>query len=223
MNKINATGVLIRTGRGQYGYAEISVLVRRRGMDDAYINFVLDTVLDPTITVNSMVTVEGHMRGYNTRNIETGKRNVVQYCVATKVTHAERELHKIFGVEGHFSPKQEFSMALKGTVISIINTSERWKRIGLKLEGSREVPDIISVSINKRNRVPDYDAIRKGDTIVAVANIFTPVSDKKGKYEDIILEDYKIINRDINDNSAIDKTVKKNEPESTGDFEETEE
>ena len=58
-NEVRATGILIKTGRGSYGYPEAVVLIKIKGRDDIYIHFQLECELSPDIVPGTVVEVDG--------------------------------------------------------------------------------------------------------------------------------------------------------------------
>lgn len=204
MNKVNAIGRLIKTGRGEYGYASITVLIKRAKRPDVFVDFVLDTVLDPSIVVSNVVSVDGYIRGYNAQD-KTGKWKIVQYFVATKVEKAKSLLEQEFGVEGHFRPDHQFNFYAEGTINSIFspkNGKSDYKFVGIKIPGNREIPEVISVEIEKHYRFSssEFEELQKGDNIVFCGDVRTPRKKVKGEmklFENITLEDYVITNREV--------------------------
>ena len=199
MNKLKATGRLIKTGRGQHGYAEIILLIKRKGLDEARVSFVLETTLDPIIQLNNPVTVEGYIRGYHTRD-EKGKWKVDQYFVATKVSPAVGEMEKNFGIKDHFHPQHEFKLFIEGKVNSIIDTSPEWKSLLVAVDGVREIPEIVIMGFKDNVRLNEFKELKKDDTIKAFLNVRTTQKTIKGevrRFEDIMIEDIAITNRDV--------------------------
>ena len=92
MNKIEAVGIFVKSGVSDYGYAGFTILCKRPRQDDAHIRFTLETVLDPSITVGSVVEVTGCLRGYSYKDDEDGKWKVVTYLAATKVSLAKDKM-----------------------------------------------------------------------------------------------------------------------------------
>lgn len=199
MNKIKATGIIIRTGKGKSGHEEITVVIKRPHIDDANIQFVLETTLSPDIQLGKPVSVEGHIRGFHLRDSE-GKSKVTQYFVASKVRPAGGDLEDVFGIKGHFNPRHEFKLFVEGTVNSVLNSNEGWKSLLVSLDGEREIPDVAIIGFRKNDRIPEYDHIRKHDKIAACLSVRTSKKKIKGEersYENLVVEDLVITNRDI--------------------------
>ena len=204
MNKVTATGVLVRTGKGERGYAEMTLMVKRKSdKKPAFIKFVLDTILNPKIQLKDVVTVDGFIRGYQYMD-EKGVWRTEQYFVATKVDIAKGEMEEVFGVKDHFPPKYDFKFYIEGTVRSVRQASEDWKSLLVALKGSKEVPDIIKMTVKNNIRFSnnnEYHEVRKGDEIVARLSVWTPQNKKKKgeivRYEDLIIEDFAITNRTL--------------------------
>ncbi len=225
-NQVSVVGILYRAGRGLRGYPEIGLVIGRKGMPKAFVKFVLETTLDPSIQVQTVVKVTGYVRGYQTRN-EYGKWIVDQYFVATKVERAVGEMESVFGVPDHFKPRNEFKCYIKGKVNSILQTSKDWKSLIISIPGSREIPEIINITIKNNIRYRDYDALKKGDEIVTRLDVWTPQKEINGEvksFEDLVVEDLYIINRDITKEAATEKKEEEKVPDQSGDnFVETEE
>ena len=201
MNNVTATGILLKTGRGDFGYAEILLLIKRPHMaEDAYVRFVLETTLDPSIQVRDIVTVTGYIRGYNSRDRD-GKWNIVQYFAATDVRSAQGELSKTFGIKDHFNPKHEFKAFVDGKIGSIIDISADWKSVLVNVNGNKEIPDIVTVGLKNNSRVQnEFNEMEQGDSIALYLNVRTPKKVVKGvekSFEDLVVEDFAITNREI--------------------------
>lgn len=200
MNKLNAIGVLIKTGRSKFGYAGITLLIKRPREDDAYVDFVLDTTLDPSLVTGSVVEVEGYLRGYSSRDV-SGKWLVTQYLVATKVTLAKSVLEQEFGTKGHFPPASRFSIFVEGNVSMVVQTGDNWKKLGLRIQGNREVAEAATLDMPRNRRtLSEFNSIERGDTIQAHLNVKTPtkiINGTKETYLDIIVEDLVITNRTV--------------------------
>ena len=205
VNKIKAVGILLDTRRGEYGFSEIMLLIKRAGMDDLYAVFQLDTVLEPSLSVRRVVEVEGYFRGYNVKQPD-GEWKVVRYMVATKVKEAvsalESEYGEKYGAKGHFAPKHYFYAALEGELNVVINTENGWKKLGLKVFGNgknglQERPQYITIDVNPTPKLPDIRALQKGDVIASVLNLRTPrrkFSDGQVKvFEDLVVEDFSVV------------------------------
>lgn len=204
MNKINATGILIRTGKGKSGHEEITVVVKRPRIEDANIQFVLETTLSPEIQLGKPVMIEGYIRGFHLRD-SAGKSKVTQYFVASKVKPAVGDLESVFGVKGHFNPRHEFKLFVEGTVNSVLNSADGWKSLLVSLDGEREIPDVAIIGFRKNDRIPEYEEISKKDRIVACLSVRTSKKNIKGeerKYENLVVEDLVITNRDISQASV---------------------
>ena len=204
VNKIKAVGILYDTRRGEYGFSEIMLLIKRAGMDDLYAVFQLDTVLEPSLSVRRVVEVEGYFRGYNVKQ-PNGEWKVVRYMVATKVKQAvsalESEFGEEFGVKGHFAPKHYFYAALQGELNVVISTENGWKKLGLKVFGNgknglQEHPQYITIDVNPTPKLPNIKSLQKGDVIVATLNLRTPrrqFADGQVKvFEDLVVEDFNV-------------------------------
>ncbi len=200
MNKIKATGILIKTGPGEYGYASITLLVKRPGQDDAFVQFVLDTVLDPSIMVKSVVDVEGYVRGYNAQDAD-GKWKIVQYPKATSVKLAKSVFETEFGLEGHFPPKHQLDIFVDATVNAIIPINNDMRFLGLKVQGNSTVPETISVELRRSNRYyAEWNALEKGDTVSCWINVRTPQKIINGVSKGFVnfeIEDFAITNKEI--------------------------
>ena len=225
-NKVTATGILYKVGRGFRGYPEMGIMIGRKGMPKAFVKFVLETTLDPSIQVQTVVKVTGYVRGYQTRN-ENGRWVIDQYFVATKVERAVGEMEEVFGVPDHFKPRNEFRCYIKGRVNSALQTSKDWKSLIISIPGSREIPEIITVTIKDNVRYREYQVIQKGDEIVTRLDIWTPQKKINGElksFEDLVVEDIYITNRDITKETTKEKvTAPGTDSEVTDGFVETEE
>lgn len=210
MNQVTAIGTLYKTGRGLRGYPEISLVIGRKSMSKAFVKFVLETTLDPSIQVQTTVKVQGFVRGYQTRN-EKGKWIIDQYFVATKVERAAGEMETIFGVQDHFKPRNDFKCYIKGRINSVLQTSKDWKSLIISIPGSREIPEIINATIRNNVRYREFDALQKGDEFVAKMDVWTPQKEIKGEiknFEDLVIEDIFITNRDITKEQKAEESQK---------------
>ena len=201
MNKIEAVGIFVKSGVSDYGYAGFTILCKRPRQDDAHIRFTLETVLDPSITVGSVVEVTGCLRGYSYKDDEDGKWKVVTYLAATKVSLAKDKMFDVFGQKGHFAPPHKFDLFVEGTVSIVLNTGAQWKKLGIRIQGNREVADSATITLKNNPRISnEFDAIQKGDTIQAHINVQTPTKTYNGEkrvFMDLIVEDFFITNREI--------------------------
>lgn len=202
-NTISATGVLRRIAKGKSGHEEITVLVKRPMIGDTILQFVLEANLTEDITVGTPIYVEGNIRGFYLRDTD-GKAKVTQYFVANKVTAAKGDFESVFGVKGHFNPRHEIKVYIEGTVKSALVSSEGWKSLLVELDGTREVSDIITIGFRKNDRIPEFNDIRKDDRIIAALNVRSSKKTVKGEnrqFQNLVVEDVVITNREINQSS----------------------
>ena len=199
INRVSATGVLRRIAKGDSGHEEITVLVKRPMIGDTSIQFVLETTLSSEIKFGTPIHIEGQVRGFYLRD-SSGKAKVTQYLVANKVSEAKGELETVFGVKGHFNPRHDIKMYVEGTITSVLDSSKGWKSLLVVLDGTREVPDIITVGFRGNDRIPEFNDIRKDDRIMAVLNIRSnqkKINGETRRFQNIVVEDIVITNREI--------------------------
>lgn len=221
VNKIKAVGVLCDTRRGEYGYSEIMLLIKRGGQEDLYATFTLDTVLDPSITVKQIVEVEGYFRGYNSKQPD-GSWKVVRYMVATKVKKAISAIEQEYGVKGNFAPKHYYYAAVEGELNVVLNSDNGWKILGLKVYGNgqngyQEHPQYISVDVNPSPKMPNINEFKKGDVIATILNMKTPKREYNGEvkvWEDLVVEDLVVVGHNeprTKDGQNTEKSAEKSE------------
>ena len=201
MNKIYATGILIRTGKGKSGHEEITVVVKRPKIDDANIQFVLETTLSPDIQLGKAVKIEGYIRGFHLKDSE-GKTKVTQYFVANKVKPAVGELEDVFNVKGHFNPKHEIKIYVEGTVNSVLESNKGWKSLLLAFDGEREIPDVAIIGFRENERIPEFYQISKKDRVVACLSVRTSkkkINGEERHFENLVVDDIVVTNREISE------------------------
>lgn len=194
-NEVRATGVLIRTGRGSYGYPEAVVLIKIKGRDDIYIHFQLECELDADIVRGTTVDVEGCVRGYYSKAGNSWE--VTQYMAARKITRTKSVLEKEMGVKGHFTEKHDIRILLEGEVQFTASYNDPYQAIKIDVTGENR-KESISLDVKRSPRLPDVTRYSKGDKVAIYATVFAKSKEINGEkrfFENLAVQDIALISK----------------------------
>ena len=93
MNKIIATGKLIKISSGKKYKTHLLVVIKIPNQPDAYISFATNDDIDPSIKVKDFITVEGFLRGYNEQN-EKGVW-IVTHCFEAEKISLSKMIYRV--------------------------------------------------------------------------------------------------------------------------------
>lgn len=188
-NEVRATGVLIKTGRGSYGYPEAVVLIKIKGRDDIYIHFQLECDLSPDIVPGTTVDVEGCVRGYYSKI--NNEWEVTQYIAARKITRAKSVLEKELGVKGHFTEKHDIIIILEGEVQFAASYNYPYQSLKIDIVNGRKRENI-ALDVKRSPRLPDVTTYNKGDIVAVYATVFAKAKEINGEkrfFENLAIQD----------------------------------
>ena len=194
-NEVRATGVLIRTGRGSYGYPEAVVLIKIKGRDDIYIHFQLECELGADIVRGTTVDVEGCVRGYYSKAGEAWE--VTQYMAAKKITKTKSVLEKEMGVPGHFTEKHDIRILLEGEVQFAASYNYPYQSIKIDVAGENR-KECITLDVKRSPRLPDVTEYDKGDKVAIYATVFAKSKEINGEkrfFENLAVQDIALISK----------------------------
>ena len=188
-NEVRATGILIKTGRGSYGYPEAVVLIKIKGRDDIYIHFQLECDLSPDIVPGTVVEVEGCVRGYYSK--VNDEWEVTQYMAARKISRAKSVLEKELGVKGHFTDKHDIVVILEGEVQFAASYNYPFQSLKVDIINGRKRENI-ALDVKRSPRLPDVTKYNKGDIVAIYATVFTKAKEINGEkrfFENLAIQD----------------------------------
>ena len=188
-NEVRATGILIKTGRGSYGYPEAVVLIKIKGRDDIYIHFQLECDLSPDIVPGTVVEVEGCVRGYYSK--VNNEWEVTQYMAARKISRAKSVLEKELGVKGHFTDKHDIVVILEGEVQFAASYNYPFQSLKVDIINGRKRENI-ALDVKRSPRLPDVTKYNKGDIVAIYATVFTKAKEINGEkrfFENLAIQD----------------------------------
>ena len=188
-NEVRATGILIKTGRGSYGYPEAVVLIKIKGRDDIYIHFQLECDLSPDIVPGTVVEVEGCVRGYYSKVNDDWE--VTQYMAARKISRAKSVLEKELGVKGHFTDKHDIVVILEGEVQFAASYNYPFQSLKVDIINGRKRENI-ALDVKRSPRLPDVTKYNKGDIVAIYATVFTKAKEINGEkrfFENLAIQD----------------------------------
>ena len=188
-NEVRATGVLIKTGRGAFGYPEAVVLIKMQGRDEIYIHFQLECEISPEITRGMTVDVEGCVRGYYSKVGDEWE--MIRYMAAKKISRTKSVLEKELGVQGHFTEKHDIRVILEGEVQYAESHNEPFQSMKISVTDGKK-RDIISLDVKKSPRLPDVTGFSKGDKVGVYATVFAKrkeINGEKRYFENLAVQD----------------------------------
>ena len=188
-NEVRATGILIKTGRGSYGYPEAVVLIKIKGRDDIYIHFQLECDLGPDIVPGTTVEVEGCVRGYYSK--VNDEWEVTQYMAARRISKAKSVLEKELGVKGHFTDKHDITVILEGEVQFAASYNYPFQSLKIDIINGRKKENI-ALDVKRSPRLPDVTKFNKGDIVAIYATVFTKAKEINGEkrfFENLAIQD----------------------------------
>lgn len=185
MNKIIATGKLIKISHGKRFNTHLLVVIKLPNQPDSYISFATNDAIDSAIKLNDTITVEGYLRGYNEQD-NKGKWKVIHYFEAEKITLTKTVFQKEFNLPGHYNASHQFIGYVSGEIKSVVNLQNNKKSIILAIYEGKDIPDMATVVLEYDVHIQnEYEQIKKGDSVSLILYPKTKIKTINGKEKSI--------------------------------------
>lgn len=185
-NEVIAVGRVTSIKQSTSGKTVLTI-VTQNGKNDVYIPFICPDGIPAGVGHRSHATVVGHVESVTFHPEENKTRHELRF-VADHIEPSKTLAESAFGTKGKFFPAPTCSVAVAGTIKTIVDEKE-WLRIMLEVDIGNGRTTYIRTSMKRLERQPD---LKEGDEIGIVGSLTSPRKTRDGKtqiYLDIVVSD----------------------------------